>query len=127
MTPKQIGYGMGKIFNAFEKIPEDKNLFVFAHYEEYKDKNGDSLSYRFKSVGNMVDGYIVPEGKFDSVIYGKESWDDSIKQAKKEFTLRADGTFPAKDSLGLFDTLPLYILNDMAIIEASIDTYFNKK
>ena len=46
--PKQIGYGMGLIFDSFKNFPEDKNLICFAHYEEYRDKNGDSLSYKFK-------------------------------------------------------------------------------
>ena len=42
LTPKQIGYGMGLIFDAFKGLPEDKNIICCAHYEEYKDKNGDS-------------------------------------------------------------------------------------
>ena len=37
-TPKQIGYGMGLIFNAIKKIPETKNIICCAHYEEFKDK-----------------------------------------------------------------------------------------
>lgn len=53
-TPKQIGYGMGLIFDAINKVPENKNIICLAHYEEYKDKNGDSISYRYKSTGNMV-------------------------------------------------------------------------
>lgn len=54
MTPKVIGYNMGLIFDAINSVPDNKNLIVLAHYEEYKDKNGDSLSYRYKSTGNMV-------------------------------------------------------------------------
>ena len=66
---------MGLIFNAFEAIPtREKDLFAMAHYEEYKDKNGDSISYKFKTTGNMVDGYITPEGKFDIILYGKAGW-----------------------------------------------------
>ena len=53
-TPKQIGYGMGIIFDAINKVPEDKNMICLAHFEEFKDKNGDSISYRYKSTGNMV-------------------------------------------------------------------------
>lgn len=53
-TPKQIGYGMGLIFDAINKVPEDKNVICLAHFEEFKDKNGDSISYRYKSTGNMV-------------------------------------------------------------------------
>lgn len=53
-TPKQIGFGMGLIFNAMKGYPETKNIFCCAHYEEYKDKNGDSISYKFKTTGKMV-------------------------------------------------------------------------
>ena len=53
-TPKQIGYGMGLIFDAMKGYPEDKNIICCAHYEEYKDKNGDSISYKFKTTGKMV-------------------------------------------------------------------------
>ena len=53
-TPKQIGYRMGLIFDAINKVPEDKNMICLAHFEEFKDKNGDSISYRYKSTGNMV-------------------------------------------------------------------------
>ena len=52
--PKQIGYGMGLIFDSFKGLPEDKNIICCAHYEEYKDKNGDSISYKFKTTGKMV-------------------------------------------------------------------------
>ena len=37
-TPKQIGYGMGLIFNAIKGMPENKNIICCAHYEEYKDR-----------------------------------------------------------------------------------------
>ena len=53
-TPKQIGYGMGLVFDSFRAFPENKNIICCAHYEEYKDKNGDSISYKFKSTGKMV-------------------------------------------------------------------------
>mgnify|MGYP000139895659 CR=1 FL=1 len=83
LTPKQIGYGMGLIFDAINKVPEDKNMICLAHYEEYKDKNGDSLSYRYKSTGNMVDQYITPEGKFEVVLYGKASYE--IQKFRRQY------------------------------------------
>ena len=115
-TPKQIGYGMGLIFDAFRGFPEDKNIICLAHYEEYRDKNGDSLSYRFKSIGNMVDGYITPEGKFDIILFGKASFDAERKVAVKEFVKEFDGEFPAKDSIGALDELPDTIPNDLSIV-----------
>ena len=115
-TPKQIGYGMGLIFDAFRGFPEDKNIICLAHYEEYKDKNGDSLSYRFKSIGNMVDGYITPEGKFDIILFGKVGYDAENKRPIKHFVKEFDGEYPAKDSLGALDGLPDEIPNDLSIV-----------
>ena len=115
-TPKQIGYGMGLIFNALDGIPENKNLFCCAHYEEFKDKNGDSVSYRFKTTGKMTDDYITPEGKFDIILFGKQDYDFQEKKAKKTFIKEFDGQFPAKDSLGLLDDMPDEFPNDLGLV-----------
>jgi len=123
-TPKQIGYGMGLIFKAFENVPESKNIIALAHYEEFKDKNGDSISYKFKSTGSMVDGYITPEGKFDIILFGKSSWDNQNKIAVKEFVINFDGEYPAKDSLGVLDDCPIYIPNDLGLVVEKIDAFY---
>lgn len=115
-TPKQIGYGMGLIFDAFKGLPENKNIICLAHYEEYKDKNGDSISYKFKTTGKMVDDYITPEGKFDIILFGKQSYDAEAKKAIKEFVKEFDGEYPAKDSIGLLDDIDGNILNDLSIV-----------
>lgn len=115
-TPKQIGYGMGVIFDAFKSFPENKNLICLAHYEEYKDKNGESISYRFKTTGKMVDDYITPEGKFDIIMFGKQSYDAQSKKAVKTFVKEFDGEYPAKDSIGALDSLPDEIPNDLSIV-----------
>lgn len=115
-TPKDIGYGMGLIFEAMRGWPENKNIFILAHYEEYKDKNGDSISYRFKSVGSMTDGYITPEGKVDIILYGKSSYNAEEHKAIKEFVKEYDGEYPAKDSIGALDDLPDTFLNDLSIV-----------
>ena len=126
-TPKQIGYGMGLIFEAFQKLGEDKNLICLAHYEEFKDKNGDSISYKFKSTGGMVDGYITPEGKFDIVLFGKSEWSEAKKESKKLFVKDYDGEYPAKDSLGVLDGLDIYFPNDLNIVVTEIDKFYNRK
>lgn len=115
-TPKQIGYGMGLIFNAMKGFPENKNLICCAHYEEYKDKNGDSISYKFKTTGKMVDDYITPEGNFDIILFGKASYDSNAKKAIKEFVKEFDGEYPAKDSIGALDDLPDTFPNDLSIV-----------
>ena len=115
-TPKQIGFGMGLIFNAMKGLPEDKNIICCAHYEEYKDKNGDSISYKFKTTGKMVDDYITPEGNFDIILFGKSSYNAEEKKAVKEFVKEFDGEFPAKDSIGALDDLPDTFTNDLSIV-----------
>lgn len=115
-TPKQIGYGMGLIFDAFRSFPENKNLICCAHYEEFKDKNGDSISYKFKTTGKMTDDYITPEGKFDIVIYGKVGWNAENKKPIKHFVKEFDGEYPAKDSIGALDALPDEIPNDLSLV-----------
>lgn len=115
-TPKQIGYGMGLIFDAFKGFPENKNIICCAHYEEYKDKNGDSISYKFKTTGKMVDDYITPEGKFDIILFGKVGYDAENKKPVKSFVKEFDGEYPAKDSLGALDDLPDEIPNDLGIV-----------
>ena len=120
-TPKVIGYNMGLIFDAINSVPDNKNLIVLAHYEEYKDKNGDSLSYRYKSTGNMVDSYITPEGKFEIVLFGRTRFDDSQKKSIREFVTNDDGQYPAKSPFGMFSDL--YIPNDLGVVVALGNAY----
>ena len=119
-TPKDIGYGMGLVFDSFRGFPENKNLILLAHYEEYKDKNGDSISYRFKSIGSMTARYITPEGKVDIILYGKQSYNEEQHKAVKVFIKDFDGEFPAKDSLGVLDDLPDEFPNDLAIVDEQL-------
>lgn len=115
-VPKQIGYGMGLIFDAFRGLPENKNIICCAHYEEYKADNNDGISYKFKTTGKMVDDYSTPEGKFDIILFGKSSFNAEKKVAVKEFVKEYDGQYPAKDSIGALDELPDTIPNDLSIV-----------
>jgi hypothetical protein len=120
-TPKKIGYGMGLIFDAINKVPEEKNMICLAHFEEYKDKNGDSISYRYKSTGNMVDAYITPEGKFEVVLYGKATYNEKEKKSVREFVTNDDGVYPAKSPVGMF---PQYIPNDLGKVVNLAKEYY---
>ena len=121
-TPKQIGYNMGLVFEAINSVSESKNIICLAHYEEYKDKNGDSISYKYKSTGNMVDSYITPEGKFEIVLYGKAYYDEKEKKSIREFVTNDDGVYPAKSPVGMFE---LYIPNDLGFVVQEIEKYYN--
>jgi len=120
-TPKKIGYGMGLIFDAINSVPENKTIICLAHFEEYKDKNGDSISYRYKSTGNMVDQYITPEGKFEIVLYGKATYDNKEKKSIREFVTNDDGVYPAKSPVGMLD---LYVPNDLGYIVDAVKAYY---
>ena len=123
-TAKEMGDGMQKIFQAIKLVPEDKNIFICAHYMEYKDKKGDSISYKFKSVGNMVDEYICPEGHADVILYGKQEFDNDSNKPIKQFVKEFDGEYPAKDSVGYLDSLDIYFPNDLSIVEEAIDKFY---
>lgn len=125
-TPKQIGYGMGLVFDSFKGLPESKNIIACAHYAEYKDKVGDSISYKFKTTGNMVDEYATPEGKFDIILYGKQDYNAEEKRAIKVFIKEYDGTYPAKDSLGALDALPDSFPNDLSIVVDALKKKYNQ-
>lgn len=122
-VPKQIGYTMGLIFDAINLVPEDKNVIVMAHYEEYKDKNGDSISYKYKTTGKMTDDYITPEGKFEIVLYGKQGFDENQKKSIRQFVTNFDGEYPAKSPVGMFSDL--YILNDLGLVVDSVQSYYS--
>lgn len=51
---KKIGLFMGNIFTAMDNVSDNKNFFVMAHHEEYRNSNLDTVSFRFKTVGKMV-------------------------------------------------------------------------
>ena len=115
---------MGLIFDAFKGLPEDKNIICCAHYEEYKDKNGDSISYKFKTTGKMVDDYITPEGKFDIILFGKQVFNAESKKPVKVFVKEFDGEYPAKDSIGVLDSLDNEIPNDLSIVVNAIKEFY---
>ena len=59
-TFKEIGKFMDDVFSAAESLRPDQNFIMMAHFEEFKDSSSDTLSYRFKTVGKMVECYLVP-------------------------------------------------------------------
>lgn len=119
---KEIGVSMNAIFNAMEGS-NTINFFMMAHYEEFKDSNEDTISYRFKTVGKMTNDYITPEGKFDIVLFGKQTYDEQNKKVVKEFVTNYDGRFPSKSPVGMFKDL--YIPNDLGYVEKMIKEYYN--
>ena len=53
MTPKKIGYFMGKIFSAIEKSGDsDKSIIILDHGEEVAQQDG-RIYLKMKATGKM--------------------------------------------------------------------------
>lgn len=127
-APKKIGFDMGKIFRVVEKYPESgKDFIMIAHGEEYTKTDGRK-GYRMKTTGNMVQEYITPEGKFDILLVGSSTWDDTEKRVNKFFVVNDDGVFTSAKSHGIFRNVEgkriNYIPNDLGYAIPKIDAYY---
>lgn len=118
-TPKEIGFGIGLIFDAMKGYPENKHIYVCAHYEKANDNDG-TVTYQMKTTGKMVNEYCTPQGKFDIILYGKQTYNEEEKKAIKTLVKDFDGTFPAKDSLGVLDAIDDEFPNDLSIVANAI-------
>ena len=66
--------------------------------------------------------YIIPEGKFDIVLFGKQSFAEQTKKITKNFVTNFDGRFPSKSPVGMFEEL--YIPNDLGYVEKAVRAYY---
>ena len=122
-TPKEIGFGIGLIFDAMKGYPENKHIYVCAHYEKANDNDG-TVTYQMKTTGKMVNEYCTPQGKFDIILYGKQTYNEEEKKAIKTFVKDFDGTFPAKDSIGVLDGMPDEFPNDLALVAEELKKWY---
>lgn len=123
-TPKEIGFGMGLIFDAMKGYPENKHIYVCAHYEKTNDNDG-TVTYQMKTTGKMVNEYCTPQGKFDIILYGKQTYNEEEKRAIKTFVKDFDGTFPAKDSIGVLDGMADEFPNDLYLVSEELKKWYN--
>lgn len=123
-TFKQIGMDFYAIFAAAENLRPDINFIMLAHYEEYKDSNADTISFRFKTVGKMVQDYLSPEGKFENVFFTKQVFNQQDKKVEKFFVTNYDGQYPAHCAADIFDDI--YIPNDLGYVVEKINQFQNE-
>lgn len=122
-TPKEIGYNMHLIFEQIDAISESgKNIIVMAHFDLIKDEVYNTTTFKYKSTGKMVDEYITPEGKFETVLYGRKRWDATKKFSVREFVTNDDGKFPAKSPVDMFEDL--YIPMDLGLVVRNMNAYY---
>lgn len=119
-----IGYDMGRLFEKFDEIHEaGKNIIVLGHFDV--TEVGGVIRFKLKTVGNMVDQYITPEGKFEIVLMGHEEYDMDKQQVKKSFVTGYNGVVRGKAPYGMFEKL--YIPNDMGYVLEKAREYEFKK
>lgn len=117
---KDIGFDLSEIFRVSDLIDsESKNFIALGHYEAVEE--GGVVKYKLKTVGNMVNQYITPEGKFEIVLIGRSVYDNSTGVAKKEFVTNYDGVYNAKSPIGMFKEK--YAPNDLGYIVEKINEY----
>lgn len=122
-APKQIGYMMGKIFDAIEKLDAaGKNVIILAHGESIPGPDG-RIYMKYKSTGKMVDEYLTIEGKVDVTLIGISRFDATEKKAVKEFLTNESEQFSsAKSPIGMFDKQ--LIPNDLGLVVEKIAEYY---
>jgi hypothetical protein len=121
--PKQIGFFMGKIFDAIERLETaGKTIIVLAHGEPVLTPEGRTY-LKMKTTGNMVDSYITPEGKFDVTLIGISHYDSAEKRVIKEFLTNENEQYSsAKSPIGMFDKQ--FIPNDLGLVVDKIAEYY---
>ncbi len=122
-APKQIGYMMGKIFDAIEKLDvAGKNIFILAHGEAVPGPDG-RIYMKYKATGKMVDEYLTVEGKVDVTLIGVSRYDATNKKAVKEFLTNENEQYSsAKSPIGMF--ADLYIPNDLGVVAKAVNEYY---
>lgn len=95
------------------------NLKVFVIWHPEKDRDG---AYKMKTVGNMLDNYLTPEGLMDIILYATCS-KGSDSRMVYQYVTNNDGTYPARTPAGMFDDL--YIPNDLGVVAKKINEYYN--
>jgi len=122
-APKQIGFMMGKIFDAIEKLDAaGKNVFILAHGESIPGPDG-RIYMKYKSTGKMVDEYLTIEGKVDVTLIGVSRYDATEKKAVKEFLTNENEQFSsAKSPIGMFEKQ--FIPNDLGLVVDKINEYY---
>lgn len=122
-APKQIGFFMGKIFDAIEKLDAaGKNVFVLAHGESVTAPD-NRIYLKMKTTGKMVDEYVTPEGKFDITLLGISRYDSGLKRVVKEYLTNENEQYSsAKSPIGMFSEQ--FIPNDLGYVADKIAEYY---
>lgn len=110
-----ISYGMD--------MRPDINFICLTH-SEFSEKTN---SYKFKTIGKMLDDKITLEGLFTVILYTHVEYDKKEKQAKYTFVTnkysnKAGVEIPGKSPVGMFGDLQ--IPNDLGLVIKATEEYY---
>ncbi len=122
-APKQIGFFMGKIFDAIEALDKaGKNIYVMAHPEFVSTMDGRQ-EVKMKTTGKMVDEYVTPSGKFDLVLLGDSKYDALTKRVIKQYQTNENEYYKGvKSPIGMIDEL--FVPNDLGPINDAVNAFY---
>ena len=108
----EIGQHFHLLIEAVRKLPPDKIVYFLHHPEET-----DTGKLKAKTVGKMVDNYIVVEGCFTVVLRSIATSDGYF------FRTKTDGSDPTKTPIGMFDEEQ--IDNDLLLVDNVIREFYD--
>lgn len=110
----QIGTNFFHLLETIRQLPNDKIVYLMHHIE-----TDDTGREKAKTVGKMVDNYIVVEGCFSIVL-------KAIATNKGYyFTTKTNGNDCVKTPMGMFDAEQ--IDNDLLMVDDTIRDFYNIK
>ena len=108
----EIGQHFFQLLETIRKMPEDRIVYLMHHIEI-----DDSGREKAKTVGKMVDNYIVVEGCFSIVLKAIATSDGYF------FRTKTNGADAVKTPLGMFEAEQ--IDNDLLLVDNTIREYYN--
>lgn len=106
-----IGTNFFQLLETIRKLPDDKIVYLMHHIEL-----DDSGREKAKTVGKMVDNYIVVEGCFSIVL-------KAVADNKGYyFRTKTNGADPVKTPIGMFDKEE--IENDLLMVDDTIRRFY---
>ncbi len=109
----EIGQHFFQLLETIRKMPEDRIVYLMHHIEL-----DDSGREKAKTVGKMVDNYIVVEGCFSIVLKAIATSDGYF------FRTKTNGADAVKTPLGMFEAEQ--IDNDLLLVDNTIIEYYNR-
>ena len=106
-------------------LRDDQTFFMLSHSEV----NEAERIYKMKTIGQMIDQKIVPEGLFTVVLHTYGEYNAQEKTMHRYFVTNTmydeNGIrIPAKSPVGMFNEV--LIPNDLGIVAKAFDNYFNE-